>query len=104
MAGLSIVAAVVIGTAGTAGAQSGDDNYAGPPSSVQSATTVLTPADADNASAVASEEVQVAGASVEGTSLAFTGGDTLALVGIGLGAILVGGLVVITRSRANASA
>jgi hypothetical protein len=101
VAGLSIAAAMVFGAAGVAGAQSSDP-YAGPPSTVLSDTTDLPPADAAAGGAAASESGSVTAADtmeVEGTSLAFTGGDIAALLGIGIAVTALGTFVLFARRQ-----
>lgn len=84
--------------AGTAGAQDVGDPYAGPRSTVLSNTTVLTPQGEASGTNTATAESTPA-TEVEGTALAFTGGDVLALAAIGAGAVLVGGLALVARRR-----
>ncbi len=43
-------------------------------------------------------------AAVEGTNLAFTGGDVLVLTGVGLGLLAVGGMTLAARRRVPAVA
>ncbi len=106
---MTIAAAMTLGLAGTAGAEGTGPEYVGPTSTVVTNTTVLEPqtdvlsANLENTeasqSAAATSESAANATQVESATLAFTGGDILALVGIALGAIVVGALILTARRR-----
>jgi hypothetical protein len=103
--GLAALAAVVL-WGGTASAQDGTpadpDAYVGGNTSIAPTPAELTP-EAPDAS-VSGESLSSAGAApasqeVKSATLAFTGGDIVTLSVIGLGAVLVGAIVVFGRRR-----
>lgn len=104
---LITAATLVVGT-GVASAQEVGDPYAGPTSTVVTSTSVLTPEEPEVLGATQSAgDSAAAGATsgeVQGTALAFTGGDVTALLVVGGVALLVGIVLVAGRRRATATA
>ena len=91
-----VAGVLVFASAGVAGAQDGVDPYTGPSPTVESEVIERgVPAE------VQAQTVQAAAPApqVEASSLAFTGGDVGALVGIGVAALLVGGILLVSRRR-----
>lgn len=99
----TILAAVTL-SVGVAGAQTSDDGqgaYVGGTTVVRTPTTVAPSAPSADVLGASQSRASSAGASSRagGAALAFTGGDVIGLMVIGVAALAVGGLMVTSRRR-----